>query len=68
MTLLLSILFLVAWLYTVIVGFKIGLLCGLASIFFTPIAQCIISIFEEDMRVPFMLLLGVTSLMYLFAI
>lgn len=47
---------LVGWLWTVIRGFEVGLICALLNFFFPPLPQFIYCIYEKGLRQPTLLM------------
>jgi len=63
--LLVIILFVVFWIWSIIRGLEVSVLCAILSFAFPPIAQVIYSVYEEKLRAPMFCLLGCTLVFYL---
>jgi hypothetical protein len=46
------VLWVVGWVWSVVNGFRVGLLCGGLNFFFPPLSQLIFSIYEPKIRKP----------------
>ncbi len=58
MTIIIFMIFVFAWILSVVQGLKVSVTCGVLSFFFMPIAQLIFCIYEESMRGITMVLIG----------
>jgi len=56
--------FIVTWIWSIVVGLQVSVLCAVLSFFFPPIAQVIFSIYEESLRGPMIILVICSIIMY----
>ena len=59
--------FFVAWIWSIFLGYKVSLICAALNFFFPPISQVVFSIYEKSLHGVTIVLVISSILMYVFS-
>ncbi|WP_444995862.1 hypothetical protein [Aliikangiella sp. IMCC44359] len=65
MAFLLFIVILGSWIWSIVRGIQVSIYCAILNFLFPPISQIIFAIYEKNMRMPLMLMIGGFILIFL---
>lgn len=65
MEFLLSVVIFGSWIWSIVRGVQVSIYCAILNFLFPPISQIIFAIYEESMRMPLMLMIVGSALIFL---